>query len=394
MLREASAWDNHSIGDAAVTDGTKEMKKQARTGLVAGALFLSAIGFFGYHKWRGHSPSLRSDLLEMMPAEASAVIFADFVELRSAPFIAELYAWAPKPQADADYAQFLRETGFDYERDLYRIAIAFVKHDQDSTVFAVADGKFNQQKISAYAMKNGTAAKSGTREIFFVPLAGSAKKMIFTFLRNDRIVLTEGGDISGILSSKKRDEDSGEWRSRFERLGGSPVFAVIHQDAAAGAALAAQAPGGLRSPQLSTLLDQLQWITLAAKPEGDRLRVVAEGECTAEATTQQLTDLLNGILVLAEAGLNDPKTRQQLDPAARAAYLQLVKSADVSKMDRGDSKSVRVIFEITPAFLQAARPVPSVGSGAAPRKRLPESTPPEGKATRKKSGHRNKTLRP
>jgi len=103
-------------------------------------------------------------------------------------------------------------------------------------------------------------------------------------------------------------------------------------------------------PQLSTLLDQLQWLTLAGKPENDRLRVVAEGECTAEATARQLADVLNGVVILAEGGLNDARTRQQLDPALREAYLELLKSADVSKIDRGDSKSVRLVFDITPPF--------------------------------------------
>lgn len=357
------------------------MKKRGWIGLAAGLLFLCAAGFYGYEKWYAQTSSSRSDVLAMMPVDASAVLFADLAELRGAPFTATLYAWAPKPQADPEYAQFVKDTGFDYERDLHRIAIAYVKHDQDSMVFAVADGSFDQQKISAYAGKTGTAAKSGGREIFTVPLAGSAKKLAFTFLRNDRIAFTDGGDLSRILGSRKRNEDSSEWRIRFERLAGSPLFAVIRQDAAAGAALAAQAPGGLQSPQLSRLLDQLQWITLAGKPEGDRLRVVAEGECTAEATTRQLSDLLNGILVLAEAGLNDPNTRQQLDPDARRAYLELLKSADVSKIDRGDSKSVRFTFEITPAFLETARRVPPAGSGAAPQKR------PTGNGAAPRKGH-------
>src|SRR5205085_4395645 len=165
------------------------------------------------------------------------------------------------------------------------------------------------------------------------------------------IALTDDADLGIYLGASKRRGGVAEWRSRFERLAGSPVFAVIRQD---GAALAAQAPGGLRSPQLSTLLDQLQWITLAGKPENDRLRVVAEGEST-EATARQLVDLLNGVVILAQLGLNDAPTRQQLDPAAREAYLQLLQTADVSKIDRGDSKSVRVVFEITPQLLETAR---------------------------------------
>jgi hypothetical protein len=141
------------------------------------------------------------------------------------------------------------------------------------------------------------------------------------------------------------------------------VFAVVRQDAGAGAELSARTPGGLQSPQLSALVDQLQWITVAGKPEGDHLRVVVEGEGATDASTRQLSDLLNGLLMLAQAGLNDPKLRQQLQPQVREAYLEMLKSADVSEIDRGDTKSVRLIFDVTPNFLEAARQ----GAPAAPQ---------------------------
>ncbi len=358
------------------------MKKRAWAGLVAVAVLLGAAFVFGYQHWHGKKSSPRGEILALMPAGASAVFFADLAELRSAPFLVHLYTWAPKPQADPEYAQFLADTGFDYERDLDHIVVAFERHGQDSTLSAVADGRFDRQKITAVALQSGAVAKTGGREFFSVPVSGSTKKIIFTFLRNDRIALTVGDSFNSVLDDKNPSkEDKSEWRLRFERLAGSPVFAVLQQDAAVGAALAAQAPGGFRSPQLSTLLDQLQWITLAGKPENERLRVVAEGECAAEGTARQLADLLNGVLILVEAGLNDAKTRQQLDPAARRAYLELLKSADVSKIDRGDTKSVRVAFEITPALLEATRGVAPAMPSQTPVKPVP------GKPGSSKKGH-------
>jgi len=336
------------------------MKKRTWIGLAAVVVLVGAAAFFGYRKWRVQNGAAREAALALLPTDASAVLLADFDELRQAPFIRKLYAWAPKPQADAEYAQFVKETGFDYERDLQRITIAVRKRGQDSTLFSILDGKFDRQKIAAYALKGGSAAKTGGREIFSVPVSGTARKISFAFLRNDRIAVTDDANAAFFLDAKRQSEDAADWRARFERLAGSPVFAVIRQDAAVGTALAAQAPSGLRSPQLSTLLDQLPWITLAGKPENDRLRVVAEGECTAEATARQLVDLMNGVVILAQLGLNDAKTRQQLDPAAREAYLELLKSADVSKVDRGDTKSVRLVFEITPEFLETARRAPPV----------------------------------
>ena len=334
------------------------MKKKSWIGLGAAAVILISFAVFGYQRWSGSREFARGESLALMPADSNAVLYADLDELRRAPFIAALYAWAPKPQADAEYAQFLKDTGFDYERDLDRIAIAVQKQGTDSALFVIADGKFDRQRISAYALKSGTAARNDGRDIFSVPVNGSPKKISFTFLTGKRMALTDAADLGVFLSPRKKNGDESEWRARFERLAGSPLFAVIRQDAAAGSTLAAQAPGGLSSPQLSALLDQLQWITIAGKPDNDLLRVVADGECTSDATVRQLSDLLNGVILLAQAGLNDPKARQQLDPAAREAYLELLKNADVSKLDRGNTKSVRVILEITPKLLEAARTAP------------------------------------
>src|SRR2546422_2559328 len=380
MSRSPLRWDNHEYWTTGA-NGVEAMKKRTWIRLAAIVAVLGAAVVLGYREWSVQNGTAREEALALMPRDAIAILFADFDELRQAPFVARLYAWASKPQADADYAQFLKETGFDFERDLERITIAVEKRGQDPTLFAILDGKFDRQKISAYALKDGSAAKTGGREIFSVPVNGTAKKISLTFLRNDRIAVTGDSNLAFFLDAKKRAEDAADWRARFERLAGSPVFAVIRQDAAIGTALAAQAPSGLRSPQLSTLLDQLQWITLAGKPENDRLRVVAEGESTVEATARQLADLLNGVVMLAETGLNDAKTRQQLDPATREAYLELLKSTDVSKIDRGDTKSVRLVFEITPKFLETARqvtpalaePSPDSAPKKASRKRSPRS---------------------
>ena len=346
------------------------MKKRKWIGAAAALLLLTAVGLYIYQRRSVGNSSGRDDLLDRMPADSSAVVFADLAELRSSPFVAQLFAWAPQPEPDEDYARFLDETGFHYERDLDRLAIAFQKAGQDSSFFAVADGRFDRQKISALANRSGTVEKRGGREFFSIPESGGAKKIYLTFLSSNRIALMDRVEIAQTLATKKRSDDGAEWRSRFERLGGSPVFAVIRQDAATGEALSERAPGGFSSPQLSTALDRLQWISLAGKPENDDLHVVAEGECASDDTARQLADLLRGVMALAKAGLNDAKTRQQLDPSLREAYLALLKSADVSKLDRGDTKSVRLVFEITPALLESARRA-SIGSTAPPAKPVP-----------------------
>jgi len=329
-------------------------------------------------------------VLAYLPRDSDAVVYVDLASLRQSPFLAQLAAWAPQPQQDPDYAQFVTDTGLNYERDLDHIAIAKQSANSSGMLF-IAEGRFDRAKISAYALRNGTKHIVNGHETFFVPIEANASTrarpapgasapaaqpdadkslLAFAFV-SDRILIASNNAMdlpAGMFSPAPKTSADADWRERFKRLAGSPVFAVIRQDAAA--TLADRAPGGLRSEQLSSLLAQLQWVTIAAKPDADELRLVAEGEAASESVTRQLADVLNGVLILAEAGLSDPKVRQQLAPDVRQACLDLLKSADISKLDRGDTKSVRVVLSLTPQFLEAARrystaaPPPPASSGS------------------------------
>ena len=333
------------------------MTPRTRILAAASGVLLLIAAAYAFHSWQVSGPDPREQLLDRMPPAADAVIYADLADLRQTPFLKELDNWAPHPEEDPDYAQFVRDTGFHYERDLDRIAIAVEPQGGARRFFAIADGRFDQKKIAAYALLTGRKESRNGRDVYTVPSSEGNSAMMFTFLTDRRIALTDDGDIGEQLGAQN-GQGSAEWRARFERLAGSPLFALIRQNASAADAIANQAPGGFRSPQLAALLDRLQWISIAGKPSGEHLQVVVEGESTDEQTTRQLSDFLSGALLLAEAGLDGARVRAQLDPQTRAAYLELMKSADVSKVDRGDTKSVRVVLDVSPAVLKLARNTP------------------------------------
>jgi hypothetical protein len=333
------------------------------------ALLLVVAALFGYLRWRTSDPAaLRVAMLTHMPAEATAVVFLDLAEFRSSPFLAQVFAWAPHPPPDQEYIQFVQATGFNYERDLDRVALAITRQSPRSTFLAIADGRFDRNKIEAYARSAGKQELLGGKVIFSLALKGSSRPSFFAFLRDDRIAWTDDPSYAVLLFAPRSSGSfSREWWERFTRLAGTPVFALVRQDSEAVSSFAQQAPGGFRSPQLASLLNQLQWISIGGKPDGNLLRVVIDAECPSEGTIRQLNDVLNGMVILAQGGLNDPKTRKQLDPQLREACLELLRSTDIQKIDRGPGKSVRVVFDITPKLLESAH----AATSAAP----PEPSP-------------------
>jgi hypothetical protein len=330
--------------------------------LSVGAIVVLLAILFAYRYWHpGDALGEREHMLALMPDDPSTVVYVDLAQLRSSPVLSALFRWAPKPTVDGDYAQFLQATGFNYENDLDRLALAIRREPHGMLAFVVADGRFDRKKIEAYASQYGSLKTADGKTLFAVPLNGSNRKIYFTFLRNDRVEWAN--DSSYFFQAAHRDS-AAEWREHFSRLAGTPIFAVLRQDSEAAEALA-RAPSSLRSPELAALLAQLQWISVSAKPDGNLLRVGIEGECLTESTERQLKEMLSGLVVLAQMGLNDPKTRKQLNPGVREGYLELLQSADIQQVDRGTSKSVRVIFEVTPKLLEVA---PDATTGADPVK--------------------------
>ena len=342
---------------------------------IASASVLALIGvLLAYFLWFRSEAPTRNALLSWMPEDPQAVLFLDLSNLRRAPFFADLLAWAPKPDADPEYGQFVRDTGFDYEKDLSSVAVAFEQRGQQQTFFAVADGHFDEKKIKAYAAKNGEMKNSGGAEIFSIPTTGNTSRFFFTFLRRGRIAVSNRNDFESLLpnaKSRNSKTPNAEWQVRFERVAGSPVFSVFRGDAlkqylgtpATSQGFARRATGGLSSPQLSSLLGQLQWLTVAGKPENDKLRVVADGESSDDNSARQLADLLNGVVLLARAGLSTARNQQVIGAPTRQSYLALLKSVEVSRIDRGETKSVRLMFDVAPALLKAE---PSSISGPPP----------------------------
>ena len=127
------------------------MSKRRLVGTVAAVIAAGAVVLYAYQRWGDSGSSARNDVLRQMPADAGAVLYLDVDALRQSPFLAALYKWAPEPQADPDYSQFLESTGFHYERDLHRVSMALLKRGRNSQFFAVADGRFDDEVRTEHA---------------------------------------------------------------------------------------------------------------------------------------------------------------------------------------------------------------------------------------------------
>jgi hypothetical protein len=286
------------------------------------ALAFLFAGILAYEHWASRDALTdRERMLSLMPADASGVGYLDMAELRTSAFFAQLLQWAPRPAPDGEYAQFLLSTGFNYETDLDKLALSLHRQPQGMLAFAVAEGRFDRKKIEAYGSQYGALKTADGKTLFAIPLNESRRKVYFTFLRDDRIAWAND---PSYFFQKPGEGSTADWQERFTRLAGTPIFAVLRQDSGAAAALAQQAPGGLHSPQLAALLAQLNWISISAKPDGNLLRVGMEGECVAESTEHQLKELLGGLVVLAQMGLNDPKRQKKAGSRAAGGILAAI----------------------------------------------------------------------
>lgn len=298
-----------------------------------------------------------SDILSELPSDAPVVAYIDAASLRSlqnSPLAAALGLASPGPQADRDYANFVRDTGFDYTRDLDHAAIAFWPASLgtpanvlgEDRVAAIADGRFDQQKIKSYALRTGKEISRGSQSVCEVP---GNPPVSLEFLAPTRIALAGGRNATELLARVSLSASSRRnpaMQSRIDRVAGAPVFAVARTE---------HLPPSFydnfhNAPQLEQLARSVQTITLAGQPDGNNLRITLDAESDSVKNALAISILLEGGRMAGSMALSDPNTRRQMTKEQITFLEALVNQAKITHQN----KLVRLVLDITPAMLNAA----------------------------------------
>jgi len=286
------------------------------------------------------------ELLAALPSGAPTLVYLDLAAVRASSFYQHRPDRGPIAVPDKDYAKFVQSTGFDFEKDLDRVAVASwpPAAKEPAKTVAVADGRFDRKKIREYATKEGKIDHQEGREVYLFPAQKQGGWNSLTFLDNHRVALVEGPTIAPVLATHTNDSAGDPARERAARFDGAAAFAITRVPAITDNLAA----GGMRSTQLASLARSVQWVTLAARPEGDNLRVALEGECDNDTDARQLQSEVELLRMFGRAGLDNPKTRQSTDPAAYSVLHAMLDSADVTQV----GERVRILVELTPDILK------------------------------------------
>jgi hypothetical protein len=322
------------------------------------------------------------DILSQLPADAPVVAYIDATNLRAlqnSPLAAALGLATPGPQADRDYANFVRDTGFDYTRDLDHAAIDFwpasfgssPKDINANHALVISDGRFDQQKIWAYADRGpGVVAPESPGSVRVV---SGNPTISFEFLSPTRMALASGDrdDMVQKLADiylKHYGTRDHAMQSRIQRVAGAPMFAVARTD---------RLPQSIyaplhNSPQLEQIARSVQAITLAGQPDRDNLKITIDAECDAMKNAVQLAFLLETGKMAGSMALSDPRTRRQMTKEQFLFVEALLNRATINHQN----KVVRITLEITPDMLNAAPAPPKPATSHAPTTPHAAAPPP------------------
>jgi hypothetical protein len=336
------------------------VKRALAAAILVLAVIGSVVGVYLYRASRplegpvaGHSP----DVFSLLPSDAPVIAYLDAKALRttqSSSLQAIGQVLLPTPQQDPDYTEFVRNTGFDYSRDLDHAAIAMwpsgldaaSSASGDNRTLAIADGRFDQERVKSYALRTGHVTTRGSQTIYEVP---GIPPVSFEFLSGTRVAMASGKNATDLLTGPPPSPHDHAMQSRIDRVAGAPLFAVARTDHLPDSIYASFK----NSSQLLSLARSIQAITLAAQPQADNLAVTVDGECDSMKNALEIGTLLDGFRMIGSVALNDPKERGQMTKEQAAFLSTLLARVKVTPQD----KWVRLSITLTPEML-AGNPSP------------------------------------
>jgi hypothetical protein len=323
------------------------------TGVVAAAI--TAVLLFGsFQQGATAHAAPAPELLSVLPAGAPTLTYVDLAAMRASSFYQHRPDKGPIAIPNQEYSEFVRSTGFDFEKDLERVVMASwpaVAGKEEMKVVVIAEGHFDRAKIRDYAVHKGKLEQQQGREVYLFPIGERKGMNSITFLDDRRIALVAGSSIAPLLDARSDVSAGDPVRERAARLDGAAAFMITRVPSIPNNTGGAGTQGAA-STQFLSLARSVQWITLAARPAGDNLRISLEGECDSSANALQLKTALELMRMFGRAGLDSAKTRQSMDPAALSMLQAMLTNAEVTQA----AERVRILMEITPDVWQLSSP--------------------------------------
>jgi hypothetical protein len=327
-----------------------------RAWIVVAVLIGAAAAGAGVYLQRLHRPlpaasaGTEPDIMTELPPGAPVIAYIDVAALRKlqgSPLAAMLGLAGADPKQDRDYQNFVRDTGFDYTRDLDKVAMAIwptalptpnQRLGENQTV-AIAEGRFDREKIKAYALRYGQSVTQGTESFYVVR---GDPPVSFAFLSATRVMLRNGTSLSvlGPLGSPSQKDAA---QARINRVAGAPIFAVVRTDALPKTFY----DNFNNAPQLQSLARSIKGLTFAGQPQGDRVDLALDAECDSITHAAEIATLIDGFRMLGTVALSDPKTRRQMTPEQAAFLDAFASQVKVTHQDRW----VRMTLGVTPRML-------------------------------------------
>jgi len=320
--------------------------------LLSAAVATGALLFYRWHRpFLGAQIGTAPEILTQLPGDAPVIAYIDVKALRrlqGSPLASILGLAGQNPSEDRDYENFVRDTGFDYTRDLDQVAVGFwpslspKTHPQaaDHRALAIAEGRLDENKIKAYALRSGNAVSVGGRSLYIIP---GNPAVALEFLAPTRLALASGPDPTQLLSEASPPERNRVIEDRIDRVAGAPLFAVAETD---------HLPAGLYeslhgAPQFQTMARSVRSLVLAGQPDGDLIHLTLDAECDSMTSAVELATVVDGWRLLGSVVLADPKTRRHMTQQQVAFLTALLSQAKLTHQDRW----VRLSLDVTPAML-------------------------------------------
>lgn len=331
-----------------------------RTFIIMAALACLIVGAAGFYLYRLRQPlpsasaGAPPDILSELPMKSPVIIYVNVAALRGrqGSLLAALFDPVQNgSREDRDYQEFVRSTGFDYTRDLDRVALAIWPANfamtptslNENQVVALADGRFDEPRIEAYALRSGRRDVRAAQQFYTVP---GSPPVSFMFRSPSRIEITSGKglDVATLLNDGGGSDPA--MQARVDRVAGAPLFAVARADSLPASFYA----GFHNSPQIERIVRSIVGLSIAGQPEGGHIRLTLDAECDSLKNAVEVSTLLDGFRLIGSVALADPKTRRQMTPQESSFLDALIREAKITHDDR----YVRLVLDVTPQMLGAA----------------------------------------